>query len=107
MVTGLPSYIFYLSCCYNSDCPHLRCRSGPPQDVLTWFPGDPALTHLPLPFPDPERPWGSSTCNSSTCKGFCSAHYTTQLIDVTDGRALSKTAKPPFVILKQLFITSS
>lgn len=101
MITGLPSYVFYLIYCYNSDCPHPRCQGGLPQDVLTWFPGGPALTHLPLPFLYPERPWGSVTC--STCKGFCSGHYTAQFVDVTDIRALSKIAKTPSVILKQLF----
>ena len=101
MVTGLPSYIFYLICCYNSDCPHPRCHSGPPQDVLTWFPGGPPLTHLPLPLLDPEHPWGNPTCSS--CKGFCSGHYTTQLVDVTDNGALTKIAQPPSVTLKQLF----
>lgn len=86
MVTGLPSYIFFLICCYSSDCPHPRCQGGPPQDILTWFPGGPPLTHLPLPFVDPLRPWDGRTC--STCKAFCSGHYTTQLVDVTDNVAL-------------------
>ena len=50
---------------------------------------------------DPVRPWDGYTC--STCKAFCSGHYTTQLVDVTDNVALSKIAKPPSVILKQMF----
>ena len=71
MVSGLQSYMFFLSCCYKTDCPRPLCQAGPPQTALTWYPGGPRLTELPLPFPDPARPWGASC---TTCKGFCSGH---------------------------------
>ena len=92
------------SCCYKKDCPHPRCKAGPPQSNPTWYPGGPSLSQLPLPIPDPERPWGS-TC--SNCKGFCSGHYKIQLVDVCDGEALSKVPKPPSAVLKQLFSSSN
>ena len=63
MVIGLPSYVFYFICCYSSDCPHPRCQDGTPQHTLTWFPGVPPLTHLPLPFLDAEHPWGIAICS--------------------------------------------
>ncbi len=104
MVSGLPSYVFFLLCCYKKDCPHPRCQAGPPQTISTWYPGGPPLSHLPLPIPDKERPWGG-TC--STCKGVCSGHYKTQLVDVHDRKALSQVPKPPSAALKKLFSSTS
>lgn len=49
MVQGLPSYIFFLMCCFKKDCPHPRCRAGPPKNKPTWYPGGPSLSLLPLP----------------------------------------------------------
>ena len=73
MVTGLLSYSFMLLCCFKSGCKHPRCLEGKqPGTPDTWYPGGPPLTHLPLPKPDPSRPWGGSC---STCKDFCSGHY--------------------------------
>ena len=100
MVKSLPSCIFLLICCYQNDCPHSRCQVGYPQNPLTWYPGGPSLYLLPLPFPDPERPWGN-TCER--CKAACSGHYVTKLIDVPDSSALSEVPKPPSTVLKQLF----
>ncbi len=103
MVSGLPSYIFFLLCCYKKDCPHPRCQAGMPQTTSTWYPGGPPLSSLPLPVPDRERPWGG-TC--PTCKGVCSGHYKTQLVDV-HGQALSQVPKPPSAVLKKLFSRTS
>lgn len=58
MVKGLPSYIFFLKCCFKPDCMHPLCKLGPSHAVQTWYPNGPSLNHLPLPFPDPQRPWG-------------------------------------------------
>ena len=80
----VPSYLFL----NKADCPHPRCQNGPPPRTLKWYPGDPPISHLPLPVPDPERPWGSNSC--SRCTGFCSSHYKTLLVDVTDSRAGGK-----------------
>ena len=33
----------------------------------------PLISHLPLPIPDPARPWGSANCNE--CKGTCARHF--------------------------------
>ena len=101
MVCGLPSYLFFLLCCYKDDCPHPRCQSGPRPSTLNWYTDGPPISHLPLPVPDPERPWGSNSCSS--CTGFCSGHYKTLLVDVTDSHAVSAVAKPPSATLKQLF----
>ena len=37
MVPGLPSYVFYLICCHNSDCPHPRCLGGLHKEHLLGF----------------------------------------------------------------------
>lgn len=101
MVCGLPSYIFYLICCYKEDCPHPRCQAGRPRNPVEWYPGGPPLTQLPLPVPDPDHPWGSTTC--TRCKGFCTGHYKTQFFDITDMNALSTIPKPPSACLKEVY----
>ena len=66
MVQGLPAqYVFFLRCCYDGDCMHLRCRSKP-HTTPCWYVNGPPVTHLYLPVRDPSRPWGSTSC--STCK---------------------------------------
>ena len=70
---GLPSqYLFYLVCCFQSDCPHPVCRNGE-RTCMRWFDNGPPVTSVPLPTPDPSRPWGGSGCNK--CSGFCAGHY--------------------------------
>ena len=104
MVPDLPSYVFFLKCCYKQGCPHPRCQAGPPPVLPTWYPGGPTLNQLPLPVPDPKRQWGSACSN---CKGFCSGHYRTQLVDVCNAEGLSRVPNPPSAVLKQLFSSSN
>ena len=66
-------YIFYLRCCYNQGCIHPRCKQGRPEAELTWYPGGPLLSFVPLPSPDPARPFGQDACPQ--CKSGCSGHY--------------------------------
>ena len=102
MVSNLPSYIFYLLCCYQKDCPHPVCQSGRPDELPRWYEGGPFLTQLLLPVPDPERPWGNTSC--LTCKDFCAGHYKKNfLTDVLDTKAMKLVAKPPSIALKEMF----
>ena len=105
MVKGLPSqYIFMLICCFEPTCPHPMCQAGRPEVPYTWYPGGPLVTHLPLPVPDPERPWGLALCQS--CKGFCSGHYKAPTyVNVTDQEEMMSVAQPPSSVLKQLVST--
>ena len=105
MVPDLPSYIFFLICCYDKNCPHPRCQDGPPQSPTTWYPGGPSLLTLPLPVLDLERAWGNPSCSS--CMGFCSGHYMTKSVDVSDKKALTAVPKPPAATLKELFSAST
>ncbi len=80
MVEGL--YIFFLRCCFQSDCPHVRCQLQP-QCPPCWYEGGPPITHLYLPLCDPERPWGSTSCSS--CKErTCGGHYKVKLVDTSN-----------------------
>ena len=101
MVKGLPSqYIFMLMCCFEPTCPHPMCQAGHPEVPYTWYPGSPLVTHLPLPVPDPERPWGWLCVK--VAKGFCSGHYKAPTyVNVTD----QEVAQPPSSVLKQLVST--
>ena len=102
MVKGLPSqYIFMLTCCFDQECSHPVCQKGKPSEMPTWYKGRPAVTHLPLPVVDVDRPWGNTTCCS--CKGFVLA---TKMINTTDPSAL-KSAPPPSQVLKNDFKISS
>ena len=104
MGTGLPSYVFFLLCCYKEQCSHPRYNSGQPNTLPTWYPDGLPLSMLPLPVLDPERPWGGNGC--TTCKGFCAGHYRTQLVDVTDPEGL-QTSVPPSVTLNRVFDNSN
>ncbi len=99
MVPGLPSYMYYLLCCFKDDCRHPRCKAGKPKEPARWYPDGPPLTCIPLPVT--KIPWGSSGCPH--CKLSCCGHYATKLFDVTDPEILSKVPKPPSAQLKQLF----
>ena len=102
MIVGLPSYIFFLLCCYQEGCCHPLCQSGRPRDSPVWYVGGPSISCLPLPVPDPDRPWGSPTCLS--CKPFCSGHYKQNCFtDVYDRKALTSVASPPSLVLKEIF----
>ena len=100
MVSDLPSYVFFLLCCFKPDCPHPRCQCGRPESPLTWYPGGPPLFQLPLSASDSQRPWGGH-CDS--CNGVCSGHYVTKFIDVYNRKSLSEYSKPPSAVMKELF----
>jgi len=103
MVCNLPTqYVFLLVCCYKPTCLHLLCQKGKPLSVPTWYPNGPPVTTLPLPIPDPDRPWGNANCPQ--CKGFCAGHYKPPVaVDVTDPSIIRTLAKPPSALLKDLF----
>ena len=102
MVKGLPSqYIFMLTCCFDEECPHPVCQKGMPSEMPGWYKNGPAITHLPLPMVDVDRPWGNTSC--STCKGFCAGHYRVEMVDTTDQSAMKSLAPPPSLILKSDF----
>lgn len=93
MVIGLPSsYIYFLSCCFDPNCRHPVCQSGPPCSEICCYPGTPPISHLPLPVPDSARPW-----ECGTCTGTCSGHYQQKVVNVTDPASIKLAAQPPFV----------
>lgn len=100
LVKGLPhNYIFFLRCCYSLECTHPRCKI-PQCGTDSWFPGGPSLSLIPMPVPDPKRPWGNTNCSS--CKEFCSGHYSSMMVntaDIKDGSVMM----PPSVSLKKFF----
>ena len=78
MIGGLPGqYMFFLVCCFDKNCIHPRCKESGSmcREMLTWFPGGPPLTYIPLPVPDQDRPWGNKEC--AECSGFCTEHFLT------------------------------
>ncbi len=102
LVQGLPlPYIFFLNCCFQSDCPHPICIKGGSSCDYTWYPGGPSISTIPLDLVDPERPWGSTTCSDD--KGFCTGHYKPIMVNVDDKEALTAVAMPPSHSLKQIF----
>ena len=101
MVEGLPSqYLFHLVCCGQPSCCHPVCCSGE-KELPQWFPGGPSVKYLPLPVPDPRRPWGNPACSS--CGGECFGHYVLpdQALQLKDAKAV---VKPPSVVLKEGYL---
>ena len=73
MVPELPTnYLFMLLPCYHPQCSHPECTKGKPLVEPTWYPGGPPLSFLPLPIPDPLRPWGGP-CEK--CVDVCTGHF--------------------------------
>ena len=59
MVKNLPSDDgFALQACYEADCSHPVYQRGKPTDESVWYAAGASLQFLPLPVPDPKRPWG-------------------------------------------------
>ena len=74
------------------------CQRGEPA-THRWYAGGPLLSHIPFPIPDPSRTWGAQNC--TTCKGFCSGHFFTKLVDTDSLNVVKTLMKPPSTILKQ------
>lgn len=71
---SLPTqYIFHLVCCLKPDCSHPICKSQNLTNYPTWYSGGPLVSYIPLPIPDPSRPWGRTNCDE--CKGMCYGHF--------------------------------
>ena len=69
----LPSnYVFMLNLCNQPNFPHPLCKSDTVPRDLKWFENGPPLQTLPIPIPDPNRPWGG---NCKDCTTVCSGHY--------------------------------
>ena len=104
MVKNLPSqYVFQLLPCYQNGCPHPVCISGKPETEYCWYEGGPPLSYLPIPIPDPKRPWGDRNCAS--CPGHCSGHYLNaqdRIKEYYTGNGTTKVSNPPSETFKIL-----
>ena len=98
MVKDIPqNYVFMLLPCFEKNCPHKVCKQGKKQWI--WYDGGPNLSVLPLPVPDPQRPWGGS-CKS--CPDFCAGHYLSpeSVIDQVKKHGIKSCLKPPSHVIK-------
>ena len=105
MVKQLPiHYVFYLKCCYRRDCMHPVCKAESSDDSSdVWYAGGPSLDYFPSPTPDPDRPYGSDSCEE--CVGFCAGHYLKpdKLLSIFEsGKQLAVTI-PPSQVLADVF----
>ena len=95
-------YLFFLVCCFEPGCCHPVCRSGENGEAVelpSWFEGGPCVSQIPLPIPDPDRPWGASNCPD--CGGACSGHYLKP--EKALQSSLSPMVQPPSITLKLEF----
>ena len=92
-----PNYVFMLLPCFDKKCPHNVCKQGKKQ--WSWYDGGANLSVLPLPIPDPQRPWGG-TCKS--CPDSCTGHYMTaeNVIDYVKKYGVKSCPKPPSHVIK-------
>ena len=65
-------HLFYLACCYQRGCIHPVCQRERRDPKHLWYPGGPSLWFVPIPIPDPLRPYGRQC---SACEGVCAGHY--------------------------------
>ena len=61
--------------------------------------GGPDVLFLPLPIPDPSRPWGASDCPD--CGGSCYGHFLKP--DAAMTALLPRMRKPPSVAIREIF----
>lgn len=101
MVKDLPlQYAFFLKCCFDQDCCcHLICKSGEVKELPKWFPSGPSIAYLPLPVPDPLRPWGGAAFSER--KGQCHGHFF-KPIEAYES-TVSPMSKPPSVLLREAY----
>jgi len=98
-IKGLPpQYAFFLVCCFDPSCCHPVCRSEQ-KDLPPWYSGGPPITHLPLPIPDLDRPWGNVDCTE--CKEICTGHYMPPQLSLQS--QVSPMKRPPSAVLKEKF----
>ena len=98
IVKDVPTqYVFSLICCFKPGCAHPVCKNHNVTSLPLWYEGGPPVSYLPLPIPDPLRPWGDSNC--TTCTGQCHGHFLkpNMLLD----SSLSPMRRPPSAILKE------
>ena len=101
-VKNLPNeYVFALRASYEAECNYPICQGGRPADELVWCTGGPSVQFLPLPVPDPKRPWGSKEC--MTCNEFCTGHFMClQTVLATESSDLPATnTYPPSGVIKK------
>lgn len=91
--------IFHLVCCLKADCPYPVCKSQSVSQLPNWYDGGPSISFLPLPVPDPARPWGGPDCEQ--CKGVCHSHFLKPLEALQSD--LPPMTAPPSVTLKEAF----
>ena len=65
-------YIFYLLCCYQPNCIHPVCQRERCDPQRCWYSSRPNLKFVPIPTPDPLRPYGGQ-CEE--CKDLCAGHF--------------------------------
>lgn len=98
IVPNLPEkYVFMLLPCFQKDCPHKVCAQG--KKNWYWYDGGPSLSVLPLPVPDPQRPWGG-TCK--TCLETCTGHYlpSEEAVEYVKRNGIKSCSQPPSRVIK-------
>ena len=98
--TNFPSQYIFLVCCLQPECVHPVCNSQVITQLPHWYEGGPPVSCIPLPIPDPDRPWGGSNCDK--CKGACYGHFLKPSESLTS--SLSPMTVPPSGLLKQAFL---
>ena len=91
-------YLFHLVFCFKPSCSHPLCKAGS-QELPQWFTSGPCVSYLPLPVPDPGRPWDSKDC--STCNGPCSGHFMEPEVAMLS--PVEPMRQPPSTVIREVF----
>ena len=100
------NYVFMLTLCHQKECTHPLCGQETMKGDTKWFENGLPLTYLPVPIPDPERPWGGE-CQA--CLNICTGHYLEpqQHAEFIKEKGLTQSMfKPPSAIIKEEYYES-
>ena len=93
-------YLFYLVCCYQRGCIHPVCQREQSDPKHLWYPGGPSLQFVPIPTPDPLRPYGGQ-CSECVCAG----HYMKpdKLLEHVNSNGEVGNPSPPSEVILAVF----
>ena len=89
--------------CFHRDCQHPVCQGGD-KATCFWYSSGPAVSFLPQPAVDQERPWGSTSCEKCLQAGqtMCCGHYlpVEKMIQLHTNGSVIRYSKPPREIVQ-------
>ena len=91
--------LLLVACCLKPEHSHPVRNSQAVSVLPTWYDGDLSVSIIPLPIPNPNRPWGGAHCKQ--CNGTCYGHFLKPPGAISS--SLPPMDVPPSALLKKAF----